>query len=746
MTQRKILDEMLLFGNSYAYRRYIKNRPITSWISHIAETIIWRDPVSSNGLQDGFTCPNSSSFSDGWKNRVDFTPGIRHLSYLQIRSMMSSYGTDGLPIGDPSERSDKSLGVVRALEVPDESGSRRSSTTRPSVESGPRSLPALPGPGDDSKPLNVPSGPEDSSQPLLVLPEADDDSQLQSYDARRQESTISQKWRPGTSKWMRRIRRWFDRITRPRNNIRYNPTTSSAPRSTGSQGETTPTNPIDTLLPARTPDQGDPRGTLSVALASADGFSDNAGETTTNFAGENTETKAAEENTVDAADKRSPDADVRSIETRATARTDFVLAEPPAVWCNNLPGYGNLFVSLRVKNAAENSPDAGVGGSDKTAAESRRDVSVERPKTSRGSLPPYGLRHGNQFLDNRTRGIENTADGPDWAESSASENFADTGVGATESIAAEEVTNSSGRGIERSPAEYIIDVPIERLVLSQTPNFKRLSRFVEYADASVEVTEKSAAEEATYAAAGVIERNAAEDPAKTPIRRLVLPQTPRFGGFAESIALSGFSFVADIETRLTETTTTTEDTSVEAETAADEIITKLMDESGTNEISDAIAITTPGEEQFNETSPTGPSGKFHSPTPHNATASRSATPANNIEARIENNAGSVGERAVDNVDANANESATSSAHEHRNDQISVTGCQNTASRFHEQADTNEGRSSGSDANIITSTTHIGNEYHKNAPSVPARDQLERYRRVWARQDKRPFSLAWMSKK
>jgi hypothetical protein len=485
---------------------------------------------------------------------------------------------------------------------------------------------------------------------------------------------------------------------------------------------------------------------LSIATAQADGVSDNAGETTTNVAGEDTETKAAEENTADATSggaeasvgECSLDIDVRSIETRATARTDFVRAKDPVVWGNNIPGYGNPFVSLRVMNAAENFIDAGVRGSDPRAAKRSIDVSFERLKTSRGSLAPYSLRHGNPSLDRHKRGVENTADDTDWIESSASEdsadagvevtptraterrgdalterptlrrnslprhrnpfvdhnetgkvgnasndadwdeasfseNFADTGIGATESIAAEEATNSADGGIERSPTEEMTEVPIERLVLSQTPSFNSLSGFIDYANAGVEVTEKSAAEEATDAAGGSMERNAAEDPANIPIRRLVLLQTPNFGGFAESIALSGFSFVTDIETRPAETTT--EDTSVEAVTAADEIIMELVDESavdGANEISDAIAITTPGEEQFNETSPAGPSVGFHFPTPHNATNSRPAITLDEIEAMldkytersVENSddiSGRVSEHAGNNANVSANESAISSA-------------------------------------------------------------------------------------
>jgi hypothetical protein len=929
VTQRKILDKMSLLGNNYAYRRYIKNRPITSWISHIAETIIWDEFGSLKGLQDGFTYPNLSSFSDGWKHRVDFTPGIRHLSYLQIRSMVSPHGLDGLPVEDPSERLDKSLDVVRALEVPEGSGSQNSSsTTPPSFESGSRSLPALPGLGDDLPLLDVPSGPEyrwrpsltsstslltdaksgplssapgqddhsqrtlaprdlgddlrphlvpsdaegnsrssftwldlgnnsqpplsapgqgdrsqsliappaqeDSSQPLLVSPEAETDSQLQSSDIRRQESTISsqgfgpndehiftlprapgtpatdrsnaaynhyaglgdravrrnqerhlrlqqqtegqesvsQTRRRGASKWMRCIRRWFKRITCPRKNIWNNPTSPSAPRSTGSQGEPTQINPTGTLLPARSPEQGGTMRPLSIATAQADGVSDNAGETTTNVAGEDTETKAAEENTADAASggaeasvgECSLDTDVRSIETRATARTDFVRAKDSVVWGNNIPGYGNPFVSLRVMNAAENSIDAGVGGSDTRAAKRSIDVSVERPKTSRGSLPPYGPRHGNHFLERNTRCVKNSADDPDWVETSFCENSADTGVGATESIAAQEATNSADRGIERSPAEEMTEVPIGRLVLSQTPSFNSLSGFIDFADAGVEIIEKSAAEEATDAAGGSIERNAAEDPANISIRRLVLPQTPNFGGFAESIALSGFSFVTNIETRPAETTT--EDTSVEAVTAADEIITELVDESavdGANEISDAIAITTPGEEQFNETSPAGPSVAFHFPTPHDATNSRPAITLDEIEAMIdkyaersvENSddiAGRVSEHASNNANVSANESAISSAHEHANDQCNVTGRRSTASGFHEHVDANDGRSAGSNAGIITFIAPIGDRNDENTPLFPAQNQheppsqLERFRRVWARQDKRPFSLAWMRKK
>jgi hypothetical protein len=1079
MTQHKILDEMSLFGNSHAYERYIKNRPLSSWISHITETIIWGDPETSNGPQTAFpSTMNISSLFGGWKHRVDFTPGIRQLPYLQIKSMVSPHGTDD----DPSERSDKSLDVVRTLEVPDESESRSPSPDLPSVEGDARSFPAPPGPDDDLQPLTTPLGPEsrrrasltssttlltdltadvpeplfsgqgqdnpsqqtpassdssdnsrksfawlpieirnnsrpprsepgegsntqtslvpsgsgldddtlptlstpgqgdrpppvappvleDSSQSLLASPDADDDSQPQSSATRRQESGIhpsgfgpnneriftlprapgatatdrvnaaysrivpqqqapqaaapnysrllpqqqeaegpapnhsntaynrwaglsdrawhrNQERKARKPKWLRRIRRWFKRITRPRKTTRTNPTNPSAPRSSGSQNEAIQPNPTDIFPLARTSDEGDTMRTLSVAVVQADGVSDDVGERITNVAGENSGTKAADENSAGAPDRGAqesvveecPDADVGSIETRATARSDFVPVAHPAVWRTDTPGRGNPFISLHARNIAETSIDAGVGSSGTRAAEGRRDASVERPTTSRGRSPP---RHGSPFLGRHTRGVEGTADDPVWIETSSYENStdagvedsptraavrrrntlterpamwrdslprhrnshrspfvdqpepwgvklasndadrvetsssgnsADAGVGVTEPNAAEEVTDSIRRsiersptrierslesierspaGIERSPAAEITDVPNESLVLWQAPSIHSVAGVIDYTNASVRVTETSDAEQITNAAAGEsVESNSAEEPVNLPNRRLLLPQTPNFGGFAESIALSGFSFVTNIETSSTETTTT-EDTSVEAETAANEIINDLLDDSaidGANKISGAIAIATPDEEQLNETRPARPRVRFRLPTPRNAPSVSSVTTLDDLEARLadietmfynaaiewrehaddnaereseptddnagrdsedaDDNAERVHEHVDDNVDVSANDSATSSSRENSDDQSNASLLQSTASRSQEHFDANEARSVGSDAGnrMFVSSLALGNPNDDNSSPSPPRTQLERFRRVWGRHDKRPFSLAWIRKK
>jgi hypothetical protein len=114
----------------------------------------------------------------------------------------------------------------------------------------------------------------------------------------------------------------------------------------------------------------------------------------------------------------------------------------------------------------------------------------------------------------------------------------------------------------------------------------------------------------------------------------------------------------------------------------------------------------------------------------------------------DDNAERVHEHVDDNVDVSANESATSSSRENSDDQSNASLLQSTASRSQEHFDANEARSVGSDAGnrMFVSSLALGNPNDDNSSPSPPRTQLERFRRVWGRHDKRPFSLAWIRKK
>jgi hypothetical protein len=195
-------------------KRYVRKRPLMIWISHIAETIIWGDGYAEPPPTDILSVVDDSV------NRDNFTPGIEHLSQLQIRSMQFQHGTDGPPVADPaenpSERSNKSIDTMRGVDSPQEDESQASpSPAPPGPENGSQPPLTSPGPDDISQPLFgqpssedgsvtpvAPSGPEEGSQHLLAPPgpegdlqsslaalSLEDDSQQQSSDAGRQQST-----------------------------------------------------------------------------------------------------------------------------------------------------------------------------------------------------------------------------------------------------------------------------------------------------------------------------------------------------------------------------------------------------------------------------------------------------------------------------------------------------------------------------------------------------------------------------
>jgi hypothetical protein len=143
-------------------KRYVRKRPLMIWISHIAETIIWGDDYAEPPSTDILSVVDDSV------NRDNFTPGIEHLSRLQIRSVQFQHGTDGPPVadlaGNPSERSNKSIDTMQGVDSPQEGESQ----TPPS--------PAPPGPEDSSQPPLTSPGPDDNSQPLLGQPNSEDGS------------------------------------------------------------------------------------------------------------------------------------------------------------------------------------------------------------------------------------------------------------------------------------------------------------------------------------------------------------------------------------------------------------------------------------------------------------------------------------------------------------------------------------------------------------------------------------------
>jgi hypothetical protein len=156
-------------------KRYVRKRPLMIWISHIAETIIWGDDYAEPPSTDILSVVDDSV------NRDNFTPGIEHLSRLQIRSVQFQHGTDGPPVadlaGNPSERSNKSIDTMQGVDSPQEGESQ----TPPS--------PAPPGPEDSSQPPLASPGPEGDLQSSLAALRLEDDSQQQSSDAVRQQST-----------------------------------------------------------------------------------------------------------------------------------------------------------------------------------------------------------------------------------------------------------------------------------------------------------------------------------------------------------------------------------------------------------------------------------------------------------------------------------------------------------------------------------------------------------------------------